>query len=108
MINKKVLKNKLPDNIVTRSAYSAVRIKDKFNIKTKPVKEHEPGITYYLECAEESWNENYVVETGHRLSERGNENNGQDYNSHIFKLSVEREHRPPSFQEFSILGENYC
>ena len=35
---KKALKNKLPDNIVCKSAYSSIRLKDKFNIKTKTVK----------------------------------------------------------------------
>ena len=54
---KKALKSKLPDNIVTKSAYSTVRLKDKFNIKTKTVKEHQHDITYYVECPEENCNE---------------------------------------------------
>ena len=37
---KKAIKSKLPDNIVVKSAYSAMRLKYKFNIKTKTVKEH--------------------------------------------------------------------
>ena len=45
-------------------------------------------------------------ETGRRMSERVIDHNGRDKNSHIFKHSVEREHRPPSLQEFSILGGN--
>ena len=68
---KKALKSKLPDDIVTKSAYSAMRLKDKFNIKTKTAKEHQHNITYYVECPEENCNENYVGETGRRLSERG-------------------------------------
>ena len=32
---KKALKSKLIDDFVTKSAYSAMRLKDKFNIKTK-------------------------------------------------------------------------
>ena len=50
---KKALKSKLPDNIVTKSAYSDVRLKDKFKIKTKTVKEHQVDITYYVEYPEE-------------------------------------------------------
>ena len=49
---KKALKSKLPDDIVTKSACSAMRLKDKFNIKTKTVKEHQHDITYYVECPE--------------------------------------------------------
>ena len=41
---KKALKSKLPDDIVTKSAYSTMRLKDKFNIKTKTVKEHQHDI----------------------------------------------------------------
>ena len=104
---KKAFKSKLPNDIVTKTAYSAMRLKDKFNIKTKTVKEHQHNITYYVECPEENCNENYVGETGRRLSERVIDHNGRDKNSHIFKYSIEREHRPPSLQELSVLGGNY-
>ena len=104
---KKAFKSKLPNDIVTKTAYSAMRLKDKFNIKTKTVKEHRQNITYYVECPEENCNENYVGETGRRLSERVIDHNGRDKNSHIFKYSIEREHRPPSLQELSVLGGNY-
>ena len=56
----KTLKIKLPRNILTKSEYLAVRLKCKFNIKTKTVKEHQHGITYYIECPQENCNENYV------------------------------------------------
>ena len=86
---KKALKSKLPDSIVTESAYSAVRLKDKFNVKTKTLKEHN---TYCVECPEENCNENYVGNyTGCRLLERVIGHNGRDKNSHIFKRCVERE-----------------
>ena len=67
---KKAIWSKLPDNIVNKSAYSAMRLKDKFNVKTKTVKEHQHDITYYAECLEKNCNENYVEEKGRRLSER--------------------------------------
>ena len=51
---KRTLKSKLPDNIVINSAYSATRLKDKFNITTKTVKEHQHDITCYAECPEEN------------------------------------------------------
>ena len=88
---KKSLKSKLHDNIVTKSAYAAMRLKYKFNIKTKTVKEHQHDITYYVECPEENCNDNYVGEVSCRLSERVIDHNGPDKYSHIFKHSVERE-----------------
>ena len=47
------------------------------------------------------------MKKGRRLSERVIDGNGWDKNSHKFKHSVERKHRPPSLEEFSILGGNY-
>ena len=106
---KNALKNKLLDNIVTKSVCMAMRLKDKFNIKTKTtlllllffiswiwfpksylikvnrLNKHQHDITYYVECPKENWNENYVGETGRRLRERVIDHNGRDKNSHIFK-----------------------
>ena len=80
---KKAFKSKLPNNIVTQSAYSAMRLKDKFNIKTKTVKKHQRDIAYYVECPEENCNENFVVETDHKLPARVIDHNGWDKNSYI-------------------------
>ena len=75
---KKALKSKLPDNIVAKTAYSSVRLKDKFNIKIKAVKEHQHNITYYVKCPKENCNENYVGETCRRLLGRVINHNGCD------------------------------
>ena len=74
---KKAFKIKLSDGIVTKSAYSAMRIKGNFNIKIKTVKEHQHDITYYVEYPAGNCNENYAGETGRRLSERIIDHNGQ-------------------------------
>ena len=84
-----------------------MRLKDKFHLKTKTIKEHQHDITYHAECPEENCNENDVEVTGHRLSERNIDHDGRDKSSHILKYSVEREHRPLSLQEFSTLGGTY-
>ena len=60
-----------------------MRLKDKFTITTKTVKAHQHDITCYVEYLEENCNENYVGETGRRLSERVIDHNGRDKNSHI-------------------------
>ena len=107
---KKALKNKLPDNIVSKPAYSSMRLKDKFNIKTKTVKEHQHDITYNVECPEENCNEGDVGETDRRLSERVIDHDSRHKNSHIFTHSIdsmEKGNRPLSLQEFSILWGNY-
>ena len=101
------LKSKLRDSIVTKSAYSAMKLIDKFKIKTKTVKEHQHGIKYYVEYPKENYNGNYFGETGRRLLPRFIVHNGWDKNSHIFKHSVGSENRPDILQKFSILGGNY-
>lgn len=64
---KKVLKSKLLENIITKSAYSVIRLSDKFNIKNRTKKVHIHNVTYYVEWPEENGNEKYLGETGHRL-----------------------------------------
>ena len=51
-----------------------------------------------LNVQKKNCNENYVGETVLRLSEGVIDHNGRDKNSHIFKHSVEREHRPLAFK----------
>ena len=70
-----------------------MRLKDKLNIKSKIVKEHQHGITYCVECSEEKCNENYEEETGRRLSERV-----VDHNVLILKHLVERSIAPLAFK----------
>ena len=41
-------------------------------------------MTYYVECPEENWNENYVVITSCRLSERVFDHGSRDKNYSIF------------------------
>ena len=55
---KKTFKSKLPNKIVTKLAYSAVRLKEKINIKTKTIKEHRHDMAYYVEFPEGYCNEN--------------------------------------------------
>ena len=99
---KKALKSKLPDHIVTNSVYSAMRLKDKFNIKIKTVKEHQHDIIYYVECPEENYNENVdcrkeLLTIMLRIKTL----------TYLITHSVERKHRPPNLQKFSILGGIY-
>ena len=67
---KKSLKYNLPNNIVTKSAYSASKLSNKFKIKSKIKQDHQHDVTYYIKSPEENCAENYIGETGRRLSER--------------------------------------
>ena len=61
---KRTLKYNLPNNIVTKSAYSASKLSNKFNIKLKIKQDHQHDITYYVKCPEETFRENCIGQTG--------------------------------------------
>ena len=104
---KTTLKNNLPKNIVTKSGYSASKLSNKFNIKSKIKEDHQDDVTYYVKCPEETCRENYIVETERRLSERVIDHSGSDKSSPVLKHCIEKEHKLPSLEYFMILGTNY-
>ena len=68
---------------------------------------------YYVKCPEENCYENYVRETGYKLSERVIDHNILDKISQIFKHFVDGEHRPLFFMslvswEVIIVGINFA
>ena len=75
----------LPNNIVTKSAFSASKLSNKFNIKSKTKQDHQHDVTYCVKCPEETCGEDYIVETGKILSERVIDHSGRDKNSHVLK-----------------------
>ena len=104
---KKPLKYNLPNNIVTKSAYSASKLSNKFNIKSKIKQDYQHDVTYYVKCSEEICTENYIGETGRRPSERVIDHSGRDKTSHVLRQCIEKEHKLPSLKGFMILGTNY-
>ena len=60
-----------------------------------------------LNVLKETCRENYIDETGRRLSERVIYHGGRDKNSHIVKDCIEKEHELPSLKDYMILGTNY-
>ena len=104
---KKTFKNNLPNNMVMKSAYSASKLSNKFNIKSKIKQDHQHDLTYYAKCPEETCRENYIGETGRRLSERVIDHSGRDKQSHVLKHCIEKAHKLPSLEDFMILGTNY-
>ena len=104
---KTALKYNSPNNIVTKSAYSASKRSNKFNIRSKIKQHHQHGVTYYVKYFEEICREDYTGETGRRLSEFVVNHSGSDKNSHVLKYWIKKEHKLPSLEEFMILRTNY-
>ena len=104
---KKTVKCNLSNNIVTKSAYSASQLSREFNIKYKIKHDHHHYVTYYIKCPVETCREDYIGETGRRLSERLIDHSGSDKNSHVLKHCIEKKHKLHSLEDFIILGTNY-
>ena len=104
---KTTLKYNLPSNIVTKSAYPASNLSNKFNIILKIKQDHQHDVTYYAKCPGEVSREDYIGETRRRLSEGVIDHSGRDKNSHVLKHCIEKKHKLHSLEDFIILGTNY-
>ena len=104
---KTTLQYNLPNNIVTKSAHSASKLSNKFNIKSIIKHYHQHDVIYYVKYPEEICREDYIGETGRRLSERVIDHSGRDKNSHVLKHYIEKGYKLPSLENFIISGANY-
>ena len=79
------LKYSLPNNVVTKSAYLASRVSNKFNMKSKTKHDDHHDLTCYVKCSVQTCREDYIGETGRRLSECVIDHSGCDKNYHVLK-----------------------
>ena len=63
-------------------------------------------MVYYADCSNEKSRENYIGESGRRISERIKEHNGRDLKSHILRHSVESGYENVSYEDFKIIANN--
>ena len=63
-------------------------------------------MVYYADCLNEKCRENYITESGRRISERIKDHNGGDLKSHILRHSVESGHANVSYGDFKIIAKN--
>ena len=96
---KTTLKHNLPNNTIMKSAYSASKLSSKFNIKSWIKHDHHHYVTYHFKCPVETCREDYMGETGRRLSGSMIDHSGCDKNSHVLKHCIEKEHKLPSLEE---------
>ena len=97
----------LPNNVKPRIAFTGRKVGTSFQIKDNTEMKHNHDIVYYNKCPEEQCNENYIGETGRRISERIIENAGRDSKSYICKHCIETGHRSPDVNGFKIIGSNF-
>ena len=99
---KKGMRKILLNNVKPRIAFTGRKVGTSFQIKDKTEIKHNHDIVYYNECPEEQCNENYIGETGRRISERITDHAGRDFKSYIYKHCIETGHRSPDINDFKI------
>ena len=97
----------LPEQEGVGLAFTGTKLGTKFNIKDKTSKEHQHDLTYSVVCPDANCNEEHNGETGRRLIERVHKHSGNDFNSHIFKHSIETDHPTVTIDDFCVLKTGY-
>ena len=105
---KKGMRKILPNNVKPRIAFTGRKVGTSFQIKDKTEMKHNHDIVYYNECPVEQCNENYIGETGRRISERIIDHTGRDLKSYVYKHCIETGHRSPDINDLKIIGSNFC
>ena len=100
----------LPPEIKTHVAYTGKKLRTCFNVKDQSILEHQH--VYHTTCIlcrlpYEKCRENYIGESGRRISKRIKDHNGRDLKSHILRHSVESGHANVSYEDFKIIAKNF-
>ena len=103
----KHLKKVLPENNLSRNAFSSKNLGSFFNIKDKTKLEHNNDLTYLVKCPEKTCSESYLGETARRMNKRVSEHVGKDKKSHMLQHTLQSGHPSVSLNEFKILGKGF-
>ena len=97
----------LPPEFKTQVTYTGKKLGTSFNVKDRSKFDHQCDMIYYVDCSNETCRENYIGESGRRISERIKDHNGRDFKSHILRHSVESGHTNVSCEDFKIIAKNF-
>ena len=87
-------------------AYTGNKLSTCFYVKDQSKFDHQHDVVYYADCPNETCRENYIGESGRRVSERIKDHNGRDLKSYILRHSVESGHVNVSCEDFKIIAKN--
>ena len=87
--------------------YVGKKLGTSFNVKDQSKFDHQHDVVYYVYYPSETCRENYIGESGRRISERIKDHNSRDLKSHILRYSVESGHVNVSCEDFKIIAKNF-
>ena len=91
----------------TQVTYTGKKLGTSFNVEDQSKFEQQHDMVYYVDCPNETCRENYIGESGRRISERIKDHNGRDLKSHILRHSVESEHANVTCEDVKIIAKNF-
>ena len=62
---------------------------------------------YHVRCSAENCPDDYIGEAARRVVERVKDHGGRDTKSHMFKHSIEKEHKEVTQADFKIIGSHF-
>ena len=104
---KRRISKLLPPEIETQVAYTGKKISTCFKVNDQSKFEHQHDVVYYADCLNMKYRENYIGESGRRISECITDHNGRDLKSNILRHSVESRHLNVSYEGFKIIAKNF-
>ena len=104
---KRNLKSLLPSTFEVNVGFTGKKLSTCFQIKDQTKFEHKRDIIYLGTCPEDNCPDNYIGESGRRISERIIDYAGRDKKSNIFKHSSEKCHKHFHNNSFKIIGNGF-
>ena len=80
------IKRIVSNDVNTRITYTGHKLNTRFQIKDNTAQLHKHNIVYKVKCPDQSCNQDYLGETGRRITERTTDHSGKDKHSHLQQL----------------------
>ena len=86
---KRYVSKLLPEHTKSEITFTGKKPNSCFSIKDKTKFKHQHDLVYCVKCTEPSCRDNYVGETGRRITERIKDHSGRVHASHVVKHDIE-------------------
>ena len=77
------------------------------NTKYPTKDQHKYDHVYYSKCLEPTYNEDYLVKTGRRITERSADHCDKDKQSHLLRHLLNNNHKTVDLKDFKITDSSY-
>ena len=104
---KRNLKSLLQNTVKANIGFTGKNLSTCFQNKDQIKFEHKHDIIYLATCPEDNCSEDYIRESGRRISERIIDHDGRDQKSHIFKYISEKCCQHFHTNNFKIIGNGF-